>query len=95
MGVLLYFLLLIGFGFFVGAFARLALPGPDPMSVTQTTAIGLAGTIVAGLISWGIWGREYGGLAFSILVATVIVYFVRRGRGGGLIHPRRPRDERS
>ena len=30
------------------------------------------------------------GIAISVLFATVIVYFVRRSRGGGLADPGRP-----
>jgi len=33
-------------GFFTGAIARLAIPGPDPMPIWLTIAIGLAGSIV-------------------------------------------------
>ena len=33
-------------GFFTGAVARLAIPGPDPMPIWLTIAIGLAGSIV-------------------------------------------------
>jgi uncharacterized membrane protein YeaQ/YmgE (transglycosylase-associated protein family) len=33
-------------GFFTGALARLAIPGPDPMPIWLTIAIGLVGSIV-------------------------------------------------
>jgi uncharacterized membrane protein YeaQ/YmgE (transglycosylase-associated protein family) len=37
-------------GFFTGALARLAIPGPDPMPIWLTIAIGLAGSIVGGVV---------------------------------------------
>ena len=43
-------------GFFVGALARLAVPGPDPMPVWLTIAIGLAGSFGGGAIAALIWG---------------------------------------
>ena len=35
---------------FVGALGRLALPGPDPMSIGQTILIGVAASFAAGLV---------------------------------------------
>ena len=37
-------------GAIVGALARLALPGPDPMGIGETIAIGIGGSIVAGIV---------------------------------------------
>ena len=42
MGWLLYLVFLAIFGLIVGAFARLALPGKDPLSLFQTMLLGLA-----------------------------------------------------
>ena len=36
-------------GFFTGALARLAIPGPDPMPIWLTIAIGLTGSVVGGV----------------------------------------------
>lgn len=44
-------------GLVVGALARLALPGPDPMSIWMTIGLGLAGTFAAGLLTYAFWGR--------------------------------------
>ena len=65
-------------GFVTGALARLAVPGPDPMPVWLTTAIGLAGSVGGGLIAVAFWGRraatEAGLLGFGIAVLLVIAY---------------------
>jgi uncharacterized membrane protein YeaQ/YmgE (transglycosylase-associated protein family) len=91
MSVLLYLLLLALGGLFVGALARLALPGRDPMSLFQTMMIGIAGSFGAGLVYWLIFKRQGGGILLSVVFATVIVYFIRRSRGGSLTDPGVPR----
>src|SRR4051812_50172787 len=50
MGIITYLILLALSGLIVGALARLALPGPDPMSIPATIGIGLAGSFVAGVV---------------------------------------------
>ena len=76
-------------GLIVGAFARLALPGKDPMSIWQTMAIGIGGSLIAGLISIPLLGR-YPGFLLSLICSAAIVYFIRRSRGGGLTDPGAP-----
>jgi uncharacterized membrane protein YeaQ/YmgE (transglycosylase-associated protein family) len=91
MGVLTYLLLLFLSGLVVGALARLSLPGPDPMSIFQTVLLGLAGSFLAGLLVWLIsGGRHAAGIVLSVLGSSVILYFIRRSRGGGLTRPGRP-----
>lgn len=43
-------------GFITGGLARLAVPGPDPMPVWLTVAIGLAGSWGGGALAAAIWG---------------------------------------
>ncbi len=95
MDLIVYLIVLLAVGLVVGAFARLALPGKDPMSIPQTIAIGIAGSFAAGLISWAIFGREVGGILLAIACSSVIVYFIRRSRGGGLTDPGAPPAERA
>ena len=88
---LLFFLIALAItGLFVGALARLALPGRDPLSLWQTMLVGWVGSFSAGLISYALFGRNLGGVTVSILGATVVMYFVRRHRGGGLLDPGEP-----
>jgi uncharacterized membrane protein YeaQ/YmgE (transglycosylase-associated protein family) len=91
MDLIVYLILLAVSGLIVGALARLALPGKDPMSIPATIGIGLLGSFIAGLLSWAIFGRNVGGIALAVLVSTGIVYLVRRSRGGTLTQPA-PRD---
>ncbi|MEA2475697.1 MAG: hypothetical protein QOE06_3612 [Thermoleophilaceae bacterium] len=81
-------------GLVVGALARLALPGRDPMSLFQTMLVGIAGSLIAGLIFYAITkDRNAVGLIPSVLVTTGLVYAIRRSRGGTLTKPA-PRDGR-
>jgi uncharacterized membrane protein YeaQ/YmgE (transglycosylase-associated protein family) len=90
-GLIAYLILLAVTGLFVGALGRLALPGPDPMSIGQTMLVGIGGSFLAGVVSWLLFGRGYGGIILSVAFATGIVYAIRRSRGGTLTDPGRPR----
>jgi uncharacterized membrane protein YeaQ/YmgE (transglycosylase-associated protein family) len=94
MNFLVYVLLLVVSGLVVGALARLALPGRDPMTIPQTIGIGIAGSFVAGLVGAAIFGTGGGGLLLSVVFAAGGVYLVRRSRGGGLTDPGAPPAER-
>lgn len=75
-------------GLFTGALARLALPGRDPMSLLQTAAVGIAGSWGAGaLVALLTHGRYTAGFLASFAGAFLIVYLIRRHRGGSLSHP--------
>jgi uncharacterized membrane protein YeaQ/YmgE (transglycosylase-associated protein family) len=90
MSLLAYLIILAFSGLIVGALARLALPGPDPMSITQTIVLGLAGNFIAGLVAWLLWGHGVPGIVLSVLCSSVILYVVRRSRGGSLGSPGMP-----
>jgi uncharacterized membrane protein YeaQ/YmgE (transglycosylase-associated protein family) len=87
MGLFSYLISVAVIGLILGALARLALPGKDPMSIPQTIMIGIAGSFIGGLIGWAIFGRHGGGLFLSFLASFAIVYLIRRSRGGGLTSP--------
>lgn len=88
MEFVVFLILLAVWGLFVGAFARLALPGKDPLTIPQTIAIGLAGSFIAGLIGYLVFGeRAGGGFLMSLVVTVGILYVIRRRRGGGLVSP--------
>jgi uncharacterized membrane protein YeaQ/YmgE (transglycosylase-associated protein family) len=89
MSFIVYLIVLALVGLVVGAFARLALPGKDPMSIWQTIAIGIGGSLLAGIVSAALFDRNAGFL-LSVIFAAGIVYLVRRSRGGGLTDPGTP-----
>ncbi len=69
--------LIMFFGFITGGLARLAVPGPDPMPIWLTVAIGLVGSAVGGAIAIAIWGRgtqAIGLLSFLGAVLLVVAY---------------------
>jgi uncharacterized membrane protein YeaQ/YmgE (transglycosylase-associated protein family) len=74
--VALLIALVIG-GLIVGALARLALPGPDPMSIPMTIVLGIAGSLIGGLVARIFLGTG-GGLIFAVLGATLLLYLHRR-----------------
>jgi uncharacterized membrane protein YeaQ/YmgE (transglycosylase-associated protein family) len=65
------------FGLVVGALARLALPGPDPMGIFATIGLGLAGSFLGGVIAHVFLGTG-GGIIFAVLAATLLLYLYRR-----------------
>ena len=72
-------ILILIFGFVTGSLARLAVPGPDPMPVWLTVAIGLAGSAGGGAIALAIWGRGTQAVGlFSFLGAIALVIAYRR-----------------
>ena len=83
MGLIAYLIILFVLGLFVGALARLLLPGRDPMSVGMTVVIGLCGSFAAGLFSWYVLHRHGGGLVLSVVFSMLLVWLFRRSRGGG------------
>ena len=51
MSFIVYVILIALGGLVVGALARLALPGKDPMSLGQTMLVGIGGSLAAGLLA--------------------------------------------
>jgi uncharacterized membrane protein YeaQ/YmgE (transglycosylase-associated protein family) len=80
-------------GLIVGALARLALPGPDPMGILATIGLGVAGSFLGGIVAAVLWHRV-AGFFFSLLGAILLLYLYRRfvqHRGlGGPAPPRQP-----
>ena len=67
------------FGFITGSLARLAVPGPDPMPIWLTVAIGLLGSAAGGAIAIAIWGKQTQGIGiFSFIGAVLLVVAYRR-----------------
>jgi uncharacterized membrane protein YeaQ/YmgE (transglycosylase-associated protein family) len=90
LSVIAYIIVLFFTGLVVGALARLALPGRDPMSLPMTALVGVAGSFLAGLVYALLFHRNGGGILLSVVFSTAIVYFIRRSRGGDLTRPGGP-----
>ncbi len=73
-------------GFLIGALARWAVPGPDPMPIWLTFAIGMLGTGIGGSIALAAlgWRTPHGGGDYfavylaEIFAATLVVVAYRR-----------------
>ena len=61
------------------------------MSILQTALVGIAGSLLAGLVYAALNHRDGFGILLSVLFSTGIVYAIRRSRGGDLTRPSGPR----
>ena len=66
-------------GLIVGALARLFVPGTSGMGILRTVLAGIAGSFVAGLISWYLIAKEepWVGFVLAVLCAMVFVFLMR------------------
>src|SRR4051794_35504438 len=85
MALLTYLIFLALQGLILGALARLALPGPDPMGIGMTILVGIGGALAAGLL--GALVGVVPGFLMAFACTFAIVYFIRRSRGGSLTRP--------
>ena len=69
---------IMAFGFLTGGLARLAVPGPDPMPVWLTMAIGLTGSAVGGGIALMIWGRGTQAIGLFSFVGSILLVIAYR-----------------
>jgi uncharacterized membrane protein YeaQ/YmgE (transglycosylase-associated protein family) len=67
-------------GLVIGALGRLALPGPDPMSIPMTILIGIGGSLIGGLVGRMLFGSDGAGLILSVAGAVLLVWLMRRFR---------------
>ena len=64
-------------GLVIGALARLALPGPDPMPIWATVLLGVVGAVVGGMLGIAV-GAGNGSFLISVIVSTLVLFLYRR-----------------
>ena len=79
-GVLfLIFSIVVG-GLIIGALGRLAVPGPNPMSIGMTILVGVGGSIIGGIVSRLIWtdpqNHAVWVITLEVLGAALIVWLI-------------------
>jgi uncharacterized membrane protein YeaQ/YmgE (transglycosylase-associated protein family) len=71
-------LLVMLYGFVTGAFARLAVPGPDPMPAWLTIAIGILGSAIGSVIAFAIFGNNGAALSIGGFMAAILLVILYR-----------------
>jgi len=72
-------------GLVIGLLARALLPGPDPMGIGATILLGIAGSFIGGLVFRLLFGRQGVGLIGAVLFSMLLLWLVRRSRGGAYV----------
>jgi uncharacterized membrane protein YeaQ/YmgE (transglycosylase-associated protein family) len=72
-----FILFILLWGLVIGGLARLAIPGPDPMPIWMTIAIGIGGSLIGGIVTRIFFGT---GLSFffAFLGAVLLVILYRK-----------------
>lgn len=65
-------------GLVIGALARWALPGPDPMSWLATIGFGIGGSFLGGILGRIVHLPTWAGLLASVGGAALLIWFFRR-----------------
>lgn len=81
---MLQFLWMCIIGLVAGALAKLIMPGRDPGGIFITMLLGIAGSLIAGLVGRAVGMYEPGegaGLIMSIIGAIVLLAIYRMVRG--------------
>lgn len=77
MGLASFLVAVLLVGLVVGALARLAVPGPDPMPIWLTIAFGVAGSALGGLVS-RLFFHAGVSLPLALIGAIVLLVLYRR-----------------
>ena len=72
-----FLLFLFLFGLVVGALGRLAIPGPNPMSIPMTALVGIGGSLIGGIVGRVLFGRP-GGFVLAVAGTALIVWLMQR-----------------
>jgi uncharacterized membrane protein YeaQ/YmgE (transglycosylase-associated protein family) len=78
MDILVFVLVVLVGGLIVGLIARLAVPGPDPMSIWRTIVLGILGSLVGGVLAQLVGMGNGGGLIFALIGGVLLLILYRR-----------------
>jgi uncharacterized membrane protein YeaQ/YmgE (transglycosylase-associated protein family) len=78
MGLIGFIISTVISGLIIGALGRLAVPGPNPMSIGMTILVGIVGAFVGGLIAYLIGAGLAIAFILEVLAAAAIIYFMQR-----------------
>jgi len=81
MGIIYFIISLVITGAIFGALGRLAIPGPNPMSIGMTILVGIGGAFIGGLVGTLLGLPAVLIFILEVLGAAGIVYLMQR-RGG-------------
>lgn len=78
--MLLHWIWIAIIGVIVGALAKLIMPGRDPGGIFITMALGVAGSLIAGLLgrALGLYGEGQGAGFFMSLIGALILLGIYR-----------------
>ena len=74
---LAFILFILLWGLLIGGLARLAVPGPDPMPIWLTIAIGIGGSLIGGIVTRIFFGTGVS-FFFAFLGALLLVILYRK-----------------
>jgi uncharacterized membrane protein YeaQ/YmgE (transglycosylase-associated protein family) len=64
-------------GLVIGLIARFLVPGPDPANALLTSALGIGGSLLGGVVGNLVGAQVFGQLVLAILGAVVLVLALR------------------
>jgi uncharacterized membrane protein YeaQ/YmgE (transglycosylase-associated protein family) len=78
MGLIAVIISIVITGAIFGALGRLAIPGPNPMSIGMTILVGIGGSLIGGIIGAAIGAPAVLVFILEVLGAAGIVYLMQR-----------------
>lgn len=78
MGLISLIISLVITGAIFGALGRLAIPGPNPMSIGMTILVGIGGAFLGGIVGALLGAPAILVFILEVLGAAGIVYFMQR-----------------
>jgi uncharacterized membrane protein YeaQ/YmgE (transglycosylase-associated protein family) len=78
MNLIAFIISLLLTGIIFGALGRLAIPGPNPMSIGMTILVGIGGAFLGGIVAYLLGANGVIVFILQALGAALIVYLMQR-----------------